>query len=158
MIARAIAIAAVLLGAAGCKQADDRNPADRGAEGAAARDPRVEVPLPAGAVRVTGKNFHVDAAPLGACGADGACTVAADLTALGDFKVNREYPFKFVPDPGVTLDGAATFAHTGVHSGRLLVPVKRGAGPTKVSGAFKLSVCSADVCQVESAQLAVVVP
>lgn len=162
----AIAIAVVVAAAGGagaCKKSGDSAgggaAATEGrATGAAARDPRVGVPLPAGAVRVEGKNFHVDAAALGPCAPDALCTVAADLTAINEFKVNKEYPFKFVAEPGLALDGPATFAHTGVHSGRLLVQFKRPAGAVTVRGGFKLSVCSADVCQVETAQLAVNVP
>ena len=129
---------------------------DKGA--VAARDPLLAVALPAGAVRTTGKNFHVDAAALGPCAAGAPCVVAADLTAENGFKVNPEYPYKLV-EPSVALAGAATFTPLSTHHGRLLVKFDRAAaGPSQLTGTFKLSVCSADVCQIEQVALAVALP
>lgn len=153
-----IAVGALSVGA-GCK-ADPGGDAAPGATAARGpRDPLLDVALPAGAVRVAGQNFHVDAAALPGCAAGAPCSAIAELTALGGFKVNREYPFKFVPEATTTLDGAATFTPTGVHTGRLIIRFHRPtAAPTRITGAFKLSVCSADVCQVETAALAIAVP
>ena len=150
------------LASGGCKgkRAQDGMPGEH-AEGAATKGARVPLdPLPAGAVRVSGKNFHVDVAPAASCASGGGeCSVLADLTALSGFKVNKEYPYRFVPDPAskAVVDGEAAFAVTGTHTGRLMVPVKRDAAApaTQVSGTFKLSVCSADVCQIEDAVLTV---
>ncbi len=158
-VAVVVAVAAGL-GLAGC--GGDRSDADgvgEGAPGAPSARAAVE-PLPAGAVRIPGKNFHVDAAPATACAGGGACRVLADLTSLGDYKVNKDYPFRFIPDAAsrAVVDGEATFALTGTHSGRLTVPVKAGAATGQVTGTFKLSVCSADVCQVEDLALAVALP
>ena len=151
------------LALASCKS-DASTEAAPGAARTAARDPLLDVALPTGAARVEGKNFHVDAAALPGCAAGAVCTAVADLTALNDFKVNRDYPYTFVADAavakdGTTLDGAATFAPTGVHTGRLIIKFRRAsAAPTQVAGTFKLSVCSADVCQIETAALAIAVP
>lgn len=129
-----------------------------GKDTVAPRDPLLAVALPAGAVRTAGKNFHVDAAPLGPCAAGTPCVVAADLTAENGFKVNPEYPYKLV-EPSVPLAGAATFTPLSTHHGRLLVKFDRAAaGPSQLTGTFKLSVCSADVCQIEQVALAVAVP
>ena len=153
------AFVAIALALVGCgSSASDGAPGGAASRGVAARDPLLAVPLPPGAARVTGPNFQVDAAPLGACTVAAPCVVAADLTALAGFKVNAEYPFKLV-EPSVGLVAPAAFAVTGTTTGRLLVRFTRpGAGPVRVTGGFKLSVCSADVCQIETARLAVDVP
>ncbi len=132
--------------------------ATEGAAAAAARVPRE--PLPASAVRVSGNNFHVDAAPAAGCATGGSCSVLADLTATSGFKVNEEYPYRFVPDAASRplVDGEAAFAVTSPHTGRLMVPVRAGvAAGTRIGGTFKLSVCSADVCQIEAAVVDVAV-
>ena len=137
---------------AGC--GGDKGEPDLGASRGVARDPLLDVALPAGAARVTGTHYQVDSAAL-PCGEAATCTAFADLAALDGFKVNREYPFKFVPDPGTAVDGEAAFTPTGVHTGRLIIKFKRGA--PQIGGAFKLSVCSADQCKIETAQLAIAV-
>jgi hypothetical protein len=160
LIGAALTGALALAGGA-CKRTSSQESAGGAhAEGAAVKGARVPLdPLPAGAVRVSGKNFHVDVAPAASCATGGAaCSVLADLTALSGFKVNKDYPYRFVPDPAsqAVVDGEAAFAVTGTHTGRLMVPVKRDApGAAQVSGTFKLSVCSADVCQIEDAVLTV---
>ena len=59
----------------------------------------------------------------------------------------------------VALAGAATFTPLSTKHGRLLVKFDRAAaGPSELTGTFKLSVCSADVCQIEQVALAVAVP
>lgn len=161
LIGAALAASCVLAGGA-CKRKSSHG-GDEHAEGAATKGARVPLdPLPAGAVRVSGKNFHVDVAPAATCASErGACSVLADLTALSGFKVNRDYPYRFVPDAAsqAIVDGEAAFAVTGTHTGRLMVPVRRDApGAARVTGTFKLSVCSADVCQIEDAVLTVAMP
>jgi hypothetical protein len=117
-------------------------------------------PLPAGAVRVAGPNFHVDAAVAGPCATGASCAVWADLTALGDFKVNREYPFKFVPEPGgaIALASPARFEIGAEKTGRLSVSFTRPTTANRLAGTFKLSVCNKDECQVEDVALAVPLP
>lgn len=153
-------IVGALLPVIACKR--DRAASDEHTEGAAARGgERSREPLLAGAVRVNGKNFHVDVAPASGCATDGACSVLADLTALAGFKVNREYPFRFVPDAASQslVDGEAAFAVTGSQTGRLMVPVRRDApAASRLAGTFKLSVCNADLCQIENAELSVAIP
>jgi hypothetical protein len=114
--------------------------------------------MPADAARVAGRNYHVLAGPLATCPPVGPCTVAADLHADNGFKVNADYPHKLI-EPNVALVAPATFAKLSTTRGRLLVSFDRAApGPTTVGGTFKLSVCSADVCEIENVKLAVVVP
>lgn len=149
-------IALVLVGplAVACKRGREDG-GGAATEGAAAPGARVSrEPLPASAVRVSGNNFHVDSAPAAGCASGGPCSVLADLTATSGFKVNKEYPYRFVPDPAskALVEGEAAFAITGTHTGRLMVPVRAGvAVGTRIGGTFKLSVCSAEVCQIEDA-------
>ncbi len=155
---RVIALTLALVAGA-CGGERRATPPTEGAAGAgrAAADPRLDAPLPADAARVEGPNFHILAAPL-ACPPTGPCTVAADLHAENGFKVNPDYPHKLV-EPSVALTAPASFATRSTTRGRLLLSFDRATpGPTTVRGTFKLSVCSADVCQIEAAALAVVVP
>jgi hypothetical protein len=154
LIAAALAASSLTLGVA-CKRDGGRGEGAAESAGVAAPGGRAvpRDPLPAGAVRVSGKNFHVDAAPVGS-------HVLADLTALEGFKVNRDYPYRFVPDAASRphVEGEAAFAVTGAHTGRLMVPLRSGVpAGTQVGGTFKLSVCSAEVCQIEDAVLSVAI-
>lgn len=150
-------IAAALAAAAGCGKGDERA---RPGEGAASppRDPLLDVALPAGATRVDGNQFHVDVVAQPGCTAGTTCAVLADVTSLGDFKVNPEYPHKFVPAAGSTPAPAATFTLTGVHRARLIVRLPRPSdAPLRVAGDLKLSVCNPDRCLIEVAPIAVAI-
>ena len=156
MTARASALACALALAA-CGKGDGAPAGERGA--APPRDPLLDVAMPAGAARVEGNQFHVDAAAQAGCAAGGDCAVLADLTAAEGFKVNTEYPFKFVPAAGGAVTPAAAFAPTSVRTGRLVLRFRRpSAEPVRIAGDFKLSVCNADRCLIETAALAVAVP
>lgn len=155
-----IVAALALLAAPACK--DDRAalPDDRGPKGGrGAPEGAALAPMPAGAVRTTGKHFHLDTAPAAPCTA-GICTVLAELTALDGYKVNDEYPFRFTlaPAPGISLVGEPAFRITARTTGRLTVAFRRDAAPTPFAGTLKLSVCNPDECLVETAALAVDVP
>lgn len=155
-----IAAALALVATAGCGSEHDAD-ARGGPAGSppVARDPLLAAPLPAGAARIDGNQFHVDVAAQPGCAAGADCAVFADLTATGGFKVNTEYPFKFVASPGAAIAPAATFAPTAVQHGRLILRFRRpSAEPVRVAGDFKLSVCNADRCLIEVAPLVVVVP
>ena len=104
--------------------------------------------------------FRVEVAPPSACSAGAACEARVKLTALGDYKVNEEYPFKFVADKGsVTVDGAGKFARDTAKTGTLTIKFRApSAGTAKVSGKFKLSVCTKDVCKIEAPQVTFSVP
>jgi hypothetical protein len=124
---------------AACKR-DERGPAAGGGEAAPA-----------------GPAHRVEVAPPAACKAGADCTVELRLTALGDFHVNQDYPFKFVPskDDGVTpAEGA--FARDGDKAGTMTVTFRpAAAGTAKVAGTFKLSVCNDDECKIEEEPVAV---
>ena len=105
--------------------------------------------------------FRVDVDAPVSCIRAAKCEVRLRLTALGPFKVNPEYPFKFVADaPAASLvDGPGTFvvtdAKTGVHTIALHAPE---AITLKISGTFKLSVCTEELCKIETPKLAFEIP
>ncbi len=98
----------------------------------------------------------------GACRAGAECTLALKLVPTGEFHVNKEYPYKFVATavPGVTFLGKETpttftkaagdYVEQGEKAGTMTVRFKPdAAGEANVRGIYKLSVCSADQCQIE---------
>jgi hypothetical protein len=108
-------------------------------------------------------NFFVDAAPTGDCLVGEACKLAVVLVATGDFHINDEYPYKLLADetPGVEYLGAASGKNVFSRSssdwerkdekrGVMTVAFRSsGKGDKVVGGTFKLSVCSAQNCQLE---------
>src|SRR5262245_8208196 len=87
------------------------------------------------------------------CRIASTCEATIQLTALGDYKVNKYYPFKFVADPGVgvTVEGPGTFAARDLKTGILTLTLRpTAAGTARVSGKFKLSVCTEEVCKIEA--------
>ena len=156
-----LAVVAALAGLAACKGGSSP-PADDLAAGAAeGAQGRGAVPIPPGAVRVDGRNFHVDAGIGEPCHPGTTCVVRLHLTATGPFKVNKDYPHKFVadPTPGVVHEGVGPFQAQGTKTGFLPVRIRpSAAGPARVSGTFKLSVCDDETCQIEAATVSVDVP
>jgi hypothetical protein len=104
-----------------------------------------------------GASFRVAVAPPASCVAGGECEARIELTALGDYKVNDEYPFKFVADPdlGVAIDGSGTFDITGAKTGTMTIQMRPAAtGSERVSGVFKLSVCTPENCLINEPKIA----
>jgi len=119
----------------------------------------------------TGNNFTVNAT-VAACSANADCKIDLRLEAKGDFHVNKEYPYKFKATAanGVTFlgkdaAGADTFSKTAgdftLDSGNEKLgtmtikfkPANKGA--VTIAGVFKLSVCSAQNCQLETANVSI---
>lgn len=101
------------------------------------------------------------------CAVGAECTGSITLTANGGYHINNEYPYKFVGD---STAGASWLASDGKSFGRatgefqkttdyvaVLAVRYRGtqAGSVRLSGTYKMSVCSEANCQVESVPLAV---
>lgn len=120
--------------------------------------------------QITGKNFALDITAPG-CRAGEPCTMAIKLATSGDYHVNKEYPYKFIatPAPGVVFLGksdanmftraSGDFVEQGEKTGTMTVRFKpSAAGPVKVAGKYKLSVCSADQCQIEEEMVELDVP
>jgi hypothetical protein len=83
------------------------------------------------------------------------------LTALGDYHVNKDYPFKFVgePPPAPPVDGDGAFALEGARQGTMTVKFRPTTpGSARLVGTFKLSVCSADTCEIETPRLELAIP
>ena len=105
--------------------------------------------------------FRVDVAPPATCARAMPCEAQLRLTALDGFKVNAEYPFKFVGDvgPAISFDGTGTFAPGDKTTGTLTIKFRsEAAGTIKVSGTFKLSVCTEEVCKIEQPKISFDVP
>jgi hypothetical protein len=104
--------------------------------------------------------YRVDRGAQPACAMGATCEAHLVLTALGGFHINKDYPFKFVGDPAAAaLEGPAAFALEGETRGTLTIKFRpQSAGTAKVSGTFKLSVCSDDNCEIETPRLELSVP
>jgi hypothetical protein len=105
--------------------------------------------------------YRIDAGALPRCSSGAACQVPLVLTALGDYHVNKDYPFKFVGDPvpATPVDGDGAFALGDARHGTLTVTFHPAApGTTKLVGMFKLSVCSDDTCEIETPKIELAVP
>jgi hypothetical protein len=111
-----------------------------------------------------GSNFFVDASPAGDCTAGASCALAIKLVATGDFHINDEYPYKLTADdaPGVEYLGAGAggrnvfskassdWQKRDEKSGVMTLAFRSASRGDKIlGGTFKLSVCSAQNCQLE---------
>ena len=127
-------------------------------------------PLKPASTRMSGKNFTLDASSPG-CRVEVSCTMTLRLAATGDYHVNKEYPYKFLAAaaPGVQFLGsgdantfsraAGDFREDSEKAGTMTVRFKpTSAGEARVSGTYKMSVCSAENCQVETQAVMLAVP
>jgi hypothetical protein len=111
-----------------------------------------------------GSNFFLDAAPVGDCVVGATCAVAVKLVATGEFHINDEYPYKIKADDAAGVeylgsDGAGKNVFSKAASDWQKKDEKSGVmtlafrasnpGSKTVGGTFKLSVCSAQNCQLE---------
>ena len=154
--------ATVLAIATGCARDSEASPAHE-----TARTANV-----AAGSHVDGKNFKLDMAPAGDCKAGTACQVTVKLEALGEYHINKDYPYKLkVADAaGVELLGtdaggknifsksAGDFKIDGEKVATMTVKFKPAkAGSVTLSGTYKMSVCSAANCQLETQELSIAV-
>ena len=120
-----------------------------------------------------GSNFFLDAAPAGDCAPGAKCTVTVRLVATGDYHINQDYPYKLRTDdtPGVEFlgtdgagkntfsKGASDWKKNDEKSGVMTVAFRADdKGDKTIGGIFKLSVCSAQNCQLEQQQVKATVP
>ena len=101
--------------------------------------------------------YRIDPGPRTPCTSGAVCEARLVLTALGDYHVNKDYPFKFVgdPSPAIPLDGEGVFALDDAKNGTMTVKFQPSTpGTAKIAGMFKLSVCSGDTCEIETPKLA----
>lgn len=147
----------VLIAFAGCKCGDSKS-----TSGIEASSPTLPgtTKAPATPPLASKDYFRVDAAPdQPACQVDAPCEAQLIVTALGDYHVNENYPFKLVvTSPDVKVDGTGTFTAKG-KQGTMALPFRAtAAGTAKLAGTFKLSVCNDENCQIESPKIAFDVP
>jgi hypothetical protein len=105
--------------------------------------------------------YRVDRAPQAACASGAICEAALVLTALGNYHVNKDYPFKFVGDPAaaIQVDGQGTFAFGDARHGTMTIKFRAASsGTATLVGTFKLSVCSDENCEIETPKLELLVP
>lgn len=158
-MARELLLSALaVLAAGGCKDA----PGEGATTASHAPAKTATAPVPADQPPLAGKeNFRIDAVPAAECAAGKPCEAQLLLTALGAYKVNKDYPFKFVADatPGVNIDGTGEFAPEGKQRGVMKVHFRaEAAGTARLEGTFKLSVCTEDTCAIEEPKIAFGVP
>lgn len=139
------------------------------ASAAPPKDAPPATPLKPASTRMSGKNFTLDASSPG-CRVEQPCTMTLRLAAAGEYHVNKEYPYKFLAAaaPGVQFLGngdantfsraAGDFHEDGEKAATMTVRFKpTSAGEARVSGTYKMSVCSAENCQVEAQAVTLVV-
>jgi hypothetical protein len=143
-LALALCLAWTACGPSGCRKAGDGKP-----------DPAAGQPL-------AGKAFYrIDAGKPVACAPGAICEARLVLTALCDYHVNKDYPFKFIgePAPAVPVDGEGVFAIDDARHGTMTVKFHpAAAGTAKLVGTFKLSVCSDETCEIEKPRIELAVP
>lgn len=118
-------------------------------------------PDPAGKSLASKPFYRIDAGPPAACAPGATCEARLVLTALGDYHVNQDYPFKFVgePAPAVPVVGEGAFAFDDAKHLTMTVKFRpAAAGTAKLVGTFKLCVCSDDTCEIETPRIELAVP
>jgi hypothetical protein len=144
-----IALAAAAAAAAACKRDREAPPPPQ--------PPQPVLPPPL----ATKPFYRLDAGPRSPCTAGAVCEARIALTALGGYHVNQKYPTKFVPDPspGLTLEGPGTFVLDDARSGTLTLRFRaERSGPARLSGTFKLSVCTDEQCEIEEPKIQLELP
>ena len=144
--------------------------ASAAASAAPPKDAPPATPLKPASTRMSGKNFTLDASSPG-CRVEQPCTMTLRLAAAGEYHVNKEYPYKFTASaaPGLQFLGSGDanvfsrasgdFREDGEKAATMTVRFKPTvAGDTVVAGTYKMSVCSADQCQVEAQAVKLAVP
>ncbi len=127
-------------------------------------------PAKPAASRTAGSHFTVDFVAPGDCKSGARCNASLTLRALEGYHINNEYPYKFIANDAANVDflgkegktyskAGGEFAKTGETTAQMSVPFQgKAAGTAKLSGTFKMSVCSEANCQIETPSLALDVP
>jgi hypothetical protein len=127
---------------------------------------------PAAGAHVDGNHFKLDAAPAGDCKVGAECSIAIKLEAQGDYHINQQYPYKFKANDAAGVEflgtdaagknvfskGAGDFKIDGEKTATMNVRFKVAQkGTANIGGTYKISVCSAQNCQLEQQDMSVAV-
>jgi hypothetical protein len=91
------------------------------------------------------------------CRAGTACAIRLRLVALAPYKLNAEYPMKFVPAPsaGVVHETSGPFQTIDPRTGVLDVRFRADAGGTvRIAGTYKTAICTDEVCHINDVSIA----
>ena len=163
-----LSTAAVLAIATGCKDSRANETASQGPGQASS------AAVNAGGSHVDGKNYKLDAKQVGDCVSGSECKITVRLEAQGDYHINGEYPYKLKAEAagvdflGPAAAGKNTFSKsagdfvadpgTPPKAGTMTVKFKPSAkGNVTINTTFKMSVCSAQNCQLETQEIAAAV-
>lgn len=105
--------------------------------------------------------YRIDRGPQAPCASGATCEARVVLTALGNYHVNQDYPFKFVAAPAgaVPIEGPGSFALDGEKQGTMTIKFRPpAAGTATLVGTLKLSVCSEATCEIEAATVELAIP
>lgn len=133
--------------------------------GGAPADEFLAAPAASSALHDTA-NYKVTIEPSGSYAKNQPGTVLVRLVAKGDYKINDEYPFKFVcedpPAKGVSYPKKSLGRGDGKFEGKeaqLSVPfVPSESGTVQVGGVLSLSVCTASNCLIDKRPLVLDIP
>lgn len=91
------------------------------------------------------------------CASGAPCKVSLVLSALGDYKLNKEYPFKLVPhaQSAVAIRQLGKLERASDQRGVMKLETEPTTLPAALTGVFKLSVCTEDVCEIADPEISV---
>lgn len=150
---RSILLALALTLTAACRCDSPRAPS------ATPAAPAAEGQRPAQVLAST--DFYRVEATASPCPAGVRCAVELRLFALGAYKINEDYPFKFLPNENASteIQASGKLEHQGAQRGSLELRFQSaGAGGTRLSGIFKLSVCTKDTCEIAEPEISLQIP
>jgi hypothetical protein len=99
---------------------------------------------------------RVDLGPSSTCTVATSCEARVVVTALAGYKVNPEYPHKFVAEvsPELAIEGTGTFTVDDAGRGTMTIRFRPArSGTLTLAGTLKLSVCTDEECQIEAPRL-----
>lgn len=160
---RQLALAALLVAAAGACQKQEARPAEAEANAHASAAARTAAPAAGPSNTASGDAFELELKAPASASADQPGELLIAIAAKPGFKINAEYPHAFRPekDSGVAFDAAKYDLAAGAKTPcekkaedacrlEAKVPFKATtAGAQKASGTVAFSVCNDEVCLIE---------
>ncbi|MFO0680123.1 MAG: hypothetical protein U0169_26610 [Polyangiaceae bacterium] len=129
-------------------------------------------PSPPRVTRQTTPHYTLTVTAPGDCTKGSLCMASLVVEALGEYHVNKEYPYKFKGDenPSLTFQGQSPsaknvfsrstgdFKETSATTASMSVRFTSTADVANLSGTYGMSVCSASNCELASPRVALDVP